>query len=245
VRVECESCRELASARFAIDGAAVRVTCSVCGHVMRVPEGPGEAVVDAPGERSIDAPGDAPGAAPGAAPGGAPLCPKCGAGLRGEATACPACGLAASRMAAYAEARDAPVSVSVPEAVQAAWARTVQDWNAAARHDELLRLVVNNNSYAWAAGRYRTRGRDAVAVRQLDRLRRAAEAAFLAGATPRTEAPTRKSSRVRRRVLALLITMIAAGALYAMGLAEQPAPSTAVDPGGLSVPGASRPSAAW
>jgi hypothetical protein len=144
-------------------------------------------------------------------------------------------------MAAYAEARDAavaaPVPEAVPEVVQAAWARAAEDWNDAARHDELLQRVVTNNSYAWAARRYRTRGRDAIAVRQLDRLRRAAEAAFLAGATPRADASTRASSRVRRRVLALLITTIAAGALYAMGIAEQPAPPTARSiPARLSVP---------
>jgi len=226
VRVECEACRELVPASFGIDGADVRVTCSVCGHVMRVPGGPGAAAVEAPIERSGDAPGDA------------SACPKCGAGLRGEATACPACGLAAARMAAYAGARDAAVAAPVPEVVQAAWARTALDWNTAARHDELLQLVVTHNAYAWAAGRYRTRGRDAVAVRQLDRLRRAAEAAFLAGATPRADASARESSRRRRRVLALLITVIAAGALVAMGIADPPAPSTGRSiPARLSVPG--------
>jgi hypothetical protein len=231
VRVECESCRALVVASFAIDGAAVRVTCSVCRHVMNVPGGLSERVV----ERPVAVPSDAPlealvDAVVEARDGAAALasCPKCEARYRGEARACPACGLATSRMAAYAEARDAAaVPASVPEVVQAAWARTALDWNDTARHDELLQLVATSNAYAWAAGRYRTRGRDAVAQRQLDRLRRAAEAALLASATPRPDASARTSSRVKRRVLALLITTITAGALYAMGIADSPAPSGA------------------
>jgi len=187
-----------------------------------VVDGLASAPSDAPVEAVVDAVVEARGGAAALAP-----CPKCGARCRGEATACPACGLAGSRMAAYAEARDAAVPAAVPEAVQTAWGRTVLDWNAAARHDELLQLVVTNHSYAWAAGRYRTRGRDPVARRQLDRLRRAAEAALLASATPRLDASARTSSRVKRRVLALLITTITAGALYAMGIADSPAPSDA------------------
>ncbi len=228
MRVECEACRELGAASFRIDGDAVRVTCSACRHVMSVPDGSSERVVeepvavpsDAPIEALVDAVVEARDGAAALAP-----CPKCGARCRGEATACPACGLAASRMAAYAEAQDAAAPASVPEVVQAAWARTALDWNDAARHDEFLQLVVTNNSYAWAARRYRTRGRDAVAQRQLGRLRRAAEAALLASATPRPDASTRTSSRVKRRVLALLITTIAAGALYAMAIADSPMPS--------------------
>lgn len=220
-------------ASFGFDGAAVRVTCSMCGHVMRVPEGQGEAAVAVPVVAAVEAPVEASGPS-----GRRPSCPKCGTLCRREAMACPACGLAAARMAAYAEARDAAVAAPVPEAVQAAWARTVLDWNAAARHDELLQLVVSNHSYAWAAGRYRTRGRDATAQRQLGRLRRAAEAALLAGATPRRDASARKSSRVRRRVLALVITTITAGALYAIGIADPPAPSSAWSiPARLSSPG--------
>jgi hypothetical protein len=230
VRVECEACRELTVASFRIEGDAVRVTCSACRHVMSVPGGLSERVVegpvavpsDAPIEALVDAVVEARDGAAALAP-----CPKCGAVHRGEARACPACGLAVARMAAYAEARDAAVPEAVPEAVQAAWARTALDWHDTVRHDELLQLVASNNSYAWAAGRYRTRGRDPVARRQLDRLRRAAEAALLASATPRPDASTRTTSRVKRRVLALLITTITAGALYAMGIADSPAPSGA------------------
>ena len=117
-------------------------------------------------------------------------------------------------------------SSHVPEVVEAAWARTALDWNDAARHDELLQQVAAHRAYAWAAGRYRARGSDPIAQRQLDRLRRAAEAALLATATPRRDAKV-KSARARRRVLALLITTIAAGAVCAFGLSEQPLPSNA------------------
>lgn len=155
-------------------------------------------------------------------PGHAPPCPKCGAFYPGEATACPACGLAVARMAAYASARDA----AVPDAVRDAWTHATADWNDAARHDELLRLVTIHNAYAWAAGRYRTRGRDAVAQRQLERLRHAAEATLLASATVR-RAPARKPYHATLGVLATLIAVIAVSLWYAMVVRDQPLPASA------------------
>jgi len=226
VRVECESCRALVAASFAIDGSAVRATCSACGHMMRVPEARGEAAGAAPVAQAGEASGEM-SVEPSGPSAPQPSCPKCGLRYRGEATACPACGLSVARMAPYAEVRDAAASISVPEVLQAAWACTIQDWHTAARHDEFLQLVAIHHAYAWAAGRYRTRGHEPVAVRQLDRLRRAAEATLLAGATPRAGASARTSARARRRVLALVITVIAAGALFAMGIADPPAPSDA------------------
>jgi uncharacterized Zn finger protein (UPF0148 family) len=214
VRVECESCRQLVMASFAIEGAAVRVTCPACRHVMRVPEVVSEVVGDVVG----DAPGDL------------PPCPKCGARYRGEATACPTCGLRVARMAAYAEAHDAAALGNVPEvvprAVEDAWRRATEDWHDAARHEELLRQVAATDSYAWAAARYRQRGPDAITARQLAWLRRAAEATLLASATARPDA-TAPPYRAARRVLALLITTIAAGALYAMVIRDHPLPSEA------------------
>ena len=235
MRVECEACRGLVEASFRIEGDAVGVTCPACRHVMRVPG---------------DVPPDVMGDASGDPAGPAPRCPKCGAACRGEAIACPACGLAVTvnarparragpnlrhgslrldvcRANDAAEARDAAGPGAVPEAVRAAWTRTVEAWSDPARHDELLQLVATHRAYAWAAGRYRARGDDAIARRQLDRLRRAAEAALLAGATPRPDVAARTSSRTRRRLLALVITTIAAGALYAMGIADPPPPSSA------------------
>jgi hypothetical protein len=137
------------------------------------------------------------------------LCPKCGAAVRAEAAACARCGLTVARMAAYVDAQDA----AVPEAVRAAWDRAVAGWDDSAAHDELLRLVVANNSFAWAAGRYRTRT-DEVAVRQRDRLRRAAEVTLLAGAAARPDSST-NPYRAATSVLAILIVVIAAGLVYA------------------------------
>jgi hypothetical protein len=184
MRVECESCHELVTARFALalDGAAVRATCPACSHAMTVPVAPADA---------------------------APICPKCGATRRGDATACPGCGLATARMAEFRDAREA----EVPEVVHAAWARAAEAWSDPARHDELLREVAAHHSYAWAAGRYRTRGDDPIAQRQLTRLRRAAEATLLAGATARRDA-TAAPYRATVGVLALLIAVVVIGLVY-------------------------------
>jgi uncharacterized Zn finger protein (UPF0148 family) len=223
VRVECESCRELVVASFAIDGDTVRTTCPACHHLMTTPgatgAAPRDAPVAAPGAAPVDAAGDMPGA--GDASSEASLCPKCGA-VRGEAVACPGCGLAVARMAEYTEARDA----AVPEPLRDAWTRATEGWTDAAPHDELLRLVAANNCYAWAAGRYRTRARDAVAQRQLERLRRAAEAALFASATARPDA-TAKPYRSTRSVLVILIVTIAAGLLYATVIRDRAPASSA------------------
>jgi hypothetical protein len=113
-------------------------------------------------------------------------------------------------MAAYASARDAAVA----DPVRDAWTRVTERWTDDAGHDELLRLVVANNCYAWAAGRYRTREADAIAQRQIERLRRAAEATLLVSAAVRPDAGNRAYRGVTG-VLAILVVVIAAGLLYA------------------------------
>jgi len=198
VRVECESCRELAAVSLAVEAGAVRATCPACGHVTRAPLG----------------------AAANAAP-AAPLCPKCGSARSASATACAICGLAVERMAAYSDARDA----AVPDVVREAWAHAGEAWSEAARHDELLRLVAVHDCYAWAAGRYRTRTGDPIADRQLDRLRRAAEATLLASATARPD-PAARPYRAAIGVLAVLIAVILVGLVYAV-IREPATPSPA------------------
>jgi hypothetical protein len=113
-------------------------------------------------------------------------------------------------MAAYTVARDA----AVPDPLHRAWSHVIERWDDDARHDELLRLVVTNNCYAWAAGRYRTREDDVTAQRQLARLRRAAEVTLLASAAVRPDAGARPY-RAATGVLAILVIVIAAGLLYA------------------------------
>jgi uncharacterized Zn finger protein (UPF0148 family) len=161
------------------------------------------------------------------------LCPKCGAPFAAGATACAGCGLTVARMAAYTSARDA----AVPDAMRDAWTRATERWNDAAVHDELLRLVVANNGYAWAAGRYRTRERDAVAERQLERLRRAAEVTLLVSATARPD-PQTKPYRAATSVLAILIVLIVAGLVYATAIRDRGAPAPGHPPPAM---GAVRP----
>jgi hypothetical protein len=203
MRVECESCHELVSAGFALHAGALRATCPACGHAMTVPLTPAVA---------------------------APVCPKCGATRRGDAAACPACGLASSRMADFTEAHDA----AVPEPVRAAWAGVAGAWSDPARHDELLRQVAAHRCYAWAAGRYRTRGGDPIAERQLDRLRRAAEATLLAGATVRRDTAA-LPYRATVGVLAVLIAAVVVGLVYA-ALARAPSGATIAPAGPATGP---------
>jgi len=184
MRVECEACRQLVEASFDVDGDAVRVSCPACCHASRVPLMPAR---EASG----------------------PLCPKCGARRSEASTACASCGLARARMAAFGDALDA----NVPPSVREAWTRAAADWSDAARHDELLRAAAAHNSYAWVAGRYRARGHDPVAARQLDRLRRAAEATLFAGATVRRDTAARPY-RSATGLLAILIAAITVGLIY-------------------------------
>lgn len=192
MRVECEACRELVVASFAVEGGAVRAHCPVCQHVtsaaLEAATLEAASVASAEGEQ----------------------CPKCGSARKPDAAACTTCGLTVARMAAYVEARDG----AVPDSLRAAWQRATDAWTDEARHDELFRLVAAHDAYAWAAGRYRTR-KDAMATRQLDRLRRAAEATLLAGATARQSAEA-KPYRASSAVLAMLVVAVAAGLLYAL-----------------------------
>jgi uncharacterized Zn finger protein (UPF0148 family) len=144
-------------------------------------------------------------------------CPKCGA-PRSDEPSCPRCGLAADRMAAFVEERDA----AVPEPVRVAWSRvseTPDAWADAGRHDELLRQVVAHNAYAWTAARYRTRD-DKVSHQQTERLRRTAEATLLASASTRRDAEN-KPYRATRSVLGFLIVAIVVGVLYAMVIRDR------------------------
>jgi hypothetical protein len=116
-------------------------------------------------------------------------------------------------MAAFAHARDA----DVPDALTAAWASATARWDEPAAHDELLRLVTQHDAYAWAAAHYRdvarARPTDAIAERELARVRRAAEVTLLASAAPRREkAPYGAATAV----LALLIILAITAFVYAL-----------------------------
>jgi len=129
-------------------------------------------------------------------------------------------------MAAYHAAAEA----AVPEAVRAAWTRATELWTEQARHDELMREVAAHNGYAWAASRYRTRPGDSIAARQLDRLRRAAEATLLASATVRPDAG-KQPYRGLIGVLAVLIFALIVGVVGATVLRGPGArPAAPIDP---------------
>src|SRR5262245_43422470 len=123
-------------------------------------------------------------------------------------------------METYANTRDA----SVPPEVAAAWDRVIEGWDDAERHDALLRRVAQHDAYAWAAGKYREAKRaapaspspfrsypdhavDAVADRQLERMRRAAEATLYASASAREER-ARSPYRATTAILAMFIFAI-------------------------------------
>jgi ribosomal protein L32 len=170
-------------------------------------------------------------------------CPKCGAARRGG-QACPRCGLSADPAEAYAKVRDAPV----PEAVVAAWDRVLEAWDDADRHDALLRLVARHEAYAWAAARYREAKRaapdpdhavDAVADRQLDRMRRAALATLLASASAREERG-RPPYRAATAILAMLIVAIVAGLIFAAML-QRNEPAGAGARAGQATPAEAQP----
>lgn len=178
-------------------------------------------------------------------------CPKCGTPRRGE-RACARCGLSAHRMEAYAKTLDA----SVPAAVAAAWDRVLESWEELPRHDALLQLAAQHGAYVWAAARYREakRGRpaspspfrtypdhaiDAIADRQLDRMRRAAEATMFASAATRDG---RRASTYRTAIsmLVMLVIAIVAGTIIASMARSDPADSGDATP---APPPAARPAA--
>ncbi len=226
MRVECESCRALVVASFTIRGAAIRAACPVCRHEMVV-----SPTVEPAGTSSASSSPAVSGGAASADPVRA-RCPKCGT-PRGDGTACASCGLTVARMAAFTAARDA----AVPDAVAAAWRGVTEAWSDPARHDELLRVVAAHDRYAWAASQYRARNDDEIARRQLDRLRRAAEATLLAGATVRPEVAS-APYRATRAVLILLIAAVVVGLIYAMVIRTRaPGPRAPVIPARPLEPG--------
>jgi hypothetical protein len=90
--------------------------------------------------------------------------------------------------------------------LQSAWERVTEDFADPARHEELFKLVVKENSLAWAAARYRERGDDPIAKEQLERLRKAAVASMMVSGAAREA----KQATPYRSSLIVLICLIAA-----------------------------------
>jgi hypothetical protein len=113
-------------------------------------------------------------------------CPKCGA--TPTEVACPKCGLATDKMDAFARTLDA----DVPSVVRAAWDAldTPAAWDVDDRHVAFMRIVVDENAFAWAAQQYRSKKPDPRAETMLGRVRKAAEARLVASASARPEPKT-------------------------------------------------------
>ena len=96
--------------------------------------------------------------------------------------------------------------MNVPEPVKAAWEDAVAHWDDPAKHTALLGLVAQHNCFAWAAARYKERAGDAVADKQLERLRTSAVATmFATSAAHKKDEPT-----PFRATLILMIALLVA-----------------------------------
>lgn len=118
------------------------------------------------------------------------------------------------------------LDAGVPEVLVRAWEHALAKWDDPARHDEVIRLVTANDAYAWAAARYRTRpADDEIGTRQLERVRKAAEATMMSTATARPEKQA-TTYRATRLLMIALILIVVGGLVYAMWARDRgPQPS--------------------
>ena len=90
--------------------------------------------------------------------------------------------------------------------VEAAWAACEQAWDDPKTHDAFFALVAQHDCFAFAAGKYKARAGDAVADKQLERLRRAATATMMATATAK---PAKQRQPYRGLVVVLICMLLA------------------------------------
>jgi hypothetical protein len=147
-------------------------------------------------------------------------CPKCGAAIVADTPACTKCGLAVAKMASFAAAREA----AVPEPLVRAWELAVEQWSNPARHEEVLRLITQNDAYAWGAAKYRSRAGDPIADRFLERVRKSAEATMMTSATARNVVE-KNPYRNTVALLVIVILAIAGALLYAKVKSSAPQPT--------------------
>jgi len=95
----------------------------------------------------------------------------------------------------------------IPDAVQTAWDNAVANWDDPAKHSALLGVVAQTGCYAWAAAKYKERAGDAIADKQLERLRSSAVAAMMATSTkkPKEQQPYRSTLVVLAALLLILV----------------------------------------
>ena len=89
----------------------------------------------------------------------------------------------------------------VHDDVTAAWQRVTEQWDDSARHEAFFAAAAQHSCFAWAAARYKERTGDAIADKQLERLRKAATATMMATAAA-------KPSKERQPYRSLLIVLI-------------------------------------
>lgn len=262
MRIECESCGAWVSPPGAeVLGAIVRLPCPACGAASELPVAPradrgGTQSEEAPGkevsEGSVDASAQPPAGAaasaasiasgrqraPGAAAGAAESaemaameCPKCGT-AQGPASACRRCGLLAEHFSSFSAREGAGANPTL----RRAWEACLEDWDDADAHEAFLERAVELSGYAYAARRYRGRLRerpgDATAARQLERVRRMAEAAALSvSAAGRRRERGPEYYRGAILVLVVLAFLAAAGVVYAIfAQGGQPLPGGGSEP---------------
>lgn len=114
-------------------------------------------------------------------------------------------------MESFAKARDA----AIPDVLGVAWDHVVEGWSEPARHEEVMRLVAQHDAFAWAAARYRTKAGDPIADKQLECVRKAAEATLFSGAVAR-KAANKNPYHATTMMLVTLVVLIVGGLVYAM-----------------------------
>jgi hypothetical protein len=224
VKLQCDLCREIVVADFAVDGDAIRVHCPACDGSFRVGATATTSAQAAPTETAPPPPRlkivfDGPSMA----------CPKCGL-VQAPAPGCRSCGLRADRMADYEANRDA----HVPPEVAAAWAAAQASWTDAGLHERLANVAALHDAYAWIARAYRDHLRanptDPISADRIARITRITEASLRASAAVRGvkgAAPGAKPHRPYSGAIAILIALvlvIVAGTIYALASTSEPAP---------------------
>ncbi len=111
-------------------------------------------------------------------------------------------------------------ALEAPEAVVAAWAACEEHWDDIARHDAFFVLVAQHDSFAYAANRYKSRAGDAIADRQLERVRKAVFAKMMATGTGRVEGGP-KPYRATVALIVLLLVAAVAGLAYVANMRGQ------------------------
>lgn len=114
-----------------------------------------------------------------------------------------------------------------PPALREAWQRALADWDNAALHDEVIKLVSAHGLYAWGAARYReAHNAGKPGEKHLERITRAAMVTLSVSATQKPETPN-QPYKATIGVLGFLLVVIVAGLFYALVFHEPSHPKGA------------------